>query len=65
MWLLMCTPRVTLWKGLKLQSVNGGKFEIKQLFAGDPAIVADSEEKFCSLVEFGSILERIKYRVNV
>ena len=36
------------------------------LFADDTALVADSEEKFCRLVnEFGRICERRKLRVNV
>ena len=35
-----------LGKGLELQSVNSGRFEINQLlFADDTALVADSEEK--------------------
>ena len=34
--------------GLKLLSVNGGRFEINQLlFADDKTLVADSEEKLC------------------
>ena len=40
-----------LGKELYLRSVNGGRFEIKQLlFADDTALVADSEEKLCTLV---------------
>ena len=36
------------------------------LFADDTALVADSEEKLCRLVnEFGSVCERRKLRVNV
>ena len=56
-----------LGKGLELLSVNGGRFEINQLlFAGDTALVADSEEKFCRLVsEFGRVCERRKLRVDV
>ena len=54
-------------KGLELLSVNGGRFEINQLFfADDTALVADSEEKLCRLVsEFGGISERRKLRVYV
>ena len=37
-----------LGKELELLSVNGVKFEISQLlFAGNTALVADSEEKLC------------------
>ena len=56
-----------LGKGLELLSANGGRFEINQLlFADDPALVADSEEKLCRLVsEFGRVYERRKLRVNV
>ena len=56
-----------LGKGLELLSVNGGKFEIKQLlFADDTTVVADSEKKLCRLVsEFGRVCERRKLRVNV
>ena len=41
-------------KGLKLLSVNGGRFEINQLlFADDTALLADSEEKlFVSFIEY-------------
>ena len=36
------------------------------LFAGDTALVADSEEKLCRLVsEFGRVCERRKLRVTV
>ena len=43
-----------LGKGLELLSENGGRFEINQLlFADDTALVADSEEKLRSLVEYG------------
>ena len=36
-----------LGKGLELLCANGGTFEINQLlFAGDTALVADSEKKF-------------------
>ena len=54
-------------KGLELLSKNGGRFEINQLlFADDTALVADSEEKLCSLVsEFGRVCERRKLRVNL
>ena len=46
-----------LGKGLKLLSANGGRFEINQrLFADDPALVADSEDKLCRLVsELGRV----------
>ena len=46
-----------LGKGLELLSANGGRFEINQLlFADDTALVADSEEKLCRLVnEFGRV----------
>ena len=38
-------------KGFELLSANGGRFEINQLlFADDTALVADSEEKLCRLV---------------
>ena len=49
-----------LGKGLELLSVNGGRFEINQLlFADDAALVADSEEKLCRLVNgFGRVCER-------
>ena len=48
-----------LGKGLKLLSANGSGFEINQLLlADDTALVADSEEKLCRLVnEFGRICE--------
>ena len=51
-----------LGKGLELLSANGGRFEInKLLLADDKALVADSEEKFCTLVnEFGIVCERRK-----
>ena len=44
-------------KRLELLSVYGGWFEINQLlFADDTALVADSGEKFCRLVnEFGTV----------
>ena len=56
-----------LWKELKLLSVNGGRFDNNQLlFADDPALVADSEEKLCRLVSaFGRACERGKLWVNV
>ena len=56
---------VILW--LELLSANGGRFDINQLlFADDTALVADSEEKLCTLVsEFGRVCERRKLRVNV
>ena len=41
------------WKGLELLRANGGRFEINQLlFADDTALVADSEEKLCRLIEY-------------
>ena len=40
-----------LGKGVELLRANGGRFEINQLlFADDAALVADSEEKLCRLV---------------
>ena len=56
-----------LGKGLELLNANGGRFEINQLlFAGDTALVADSEEKLCRLVtESGRACEIRKLRVNV
>ena len=56
-----------LGKGLELLSANCGRFEINQLlFADDAALVADSEEKLCRLVnEFGRVCERRKLRVNL
>ena len=55
-----------LGKGLELQCVNGGRFEINQLlFANDTALVADSEEKLCkSVIEFGRVIERRKLRLS-
>ena len=46
-----------LWKGLKLLSMNGGKFKMSQLlFPDDKALVADSEKNLCKLEnEFGRI----------
>ena len=42
-----------LGKGLELLSANGGRFEINQLlFANDTALVADSEEKLTSCVDW-------------
>ena len=41
-----------LVKGLELLSANGDRFEINQLlFADDTALVADSEEKLCRLID--------------
>ena len=42
------------------------RFEINQLlFADDTALVADSQEKLCRLVnEFGRVCDRRKLRVN-
>ena len=56
-----------LGNGLELLSANGVRFEKNQLlFADDTALVADSEEKLCRLVnEFGRVCERRKLRVNV
>ena len=56
-----------LGKGLELLNVNGDRFEINQLLlADDTALVADSEEKLCRLVnEFGRVSESRKSRVNV
>ena len=49
-----------LGKVLERLSVNGGRLEINQLlFPDDTALVADSEEKLCRLVdEFGRSYER-------
>ena len=54
-------------KGLKLLSANGGRFEIYQLlFTDDAALLTDSEEKLCRLVnEFGKVCERRKLIVNI
>ena len=51
----------------QLLSANGARFEINQLlFADDTALVADSAEKLCRLVnEFGRVSDRRKLRVNV
>ena len=39
-----------LGKGLKLLSVNDGRFETNQLlFGDDTALLSDSEEKLCRL----------------
>ena len=56
-----------LGQGLKLLSVNGGRFEISQLvFADDTALVAASEEKLCRLVsEFGRVCKIMKLRMNL
>ena len=55
-----------LGKGLELLSANSSRFEIKQPFADDIALVTDSEEKLSWLVsEFGRISKRRKLRVNV
>ena len=45
-------------KKLELLSAYGGRFEINQLlFADDTELVADSEEKLCTLVsEFGRVM---------
>ena len=58
---------MVLVKGMELLSVNGGMFEINQLlFADDTALLADSEEKLCTVVsEFGKVYKRRKLRVNV
>ena len=49
-----------LGKRLELLSVNGGRFEINQLlFAGDTALLSDSEKKLCRLLsEFGRVFKR-------
>ena len=51
----------------ELLSVNGSRLEINQLlFADSTALVADSEEKLCRLVnEFGRVCERRELTVNV
>ena len=56
-----------LGKGLELLSVNDCRFGINRLLlADDTALVADSEQKLCRLVnEFGRVCERRKSRVNV
>ena len=56
-----------LGKRLELLNANGGRFEINQLlFADDTALVADSEEKLCILVnDIGRVCERRKLRANV
>ena len=45
------------WERAEAAECDGGRFEINQLlFADDKALVADSEEKLCSLVsEFGRV----------
>ena len=54
-------------RGLELVEEDGRKWELSQLlFADDTALVADSEEKLCSLVsEFGRVCDRRKLHVNV
>ena len=44
-------------KSRELLGVKGGRFEINQLlFADDTALLADSDEKLCTLVsEFGRV----------
>ena len=55
-----------LRKGLELLRANGGWFEINHLLlADDRVLVADSEEKFRLVSEFGRVCERRKMRVNV
>ena len=56
-----------LGKGLEQLSVNGGRFEINQrLFEDDTALLADSEEMLCRLVnEFFRVCERRKLKVNI
>ena len=48
-------------------SANVDRFEINRLlFADDKALVADSEEKLCTLVsEFGRECERRKFLANI
>ena len=54
-------------EGLKLLIVNGGRFEINHmLFADDAALMADSEDKLCTLEsEFAGVCGRRKLKVNV
>ena len=55
-----------LGKGLELQSVNDGRFEIyQQLFADDTAVVADSEKLYRLVSEFGRVCKIRKLRVNM
>ena len=56
-----------LGKGLEQLSANDVRLGISQLlFADDPALVVDSEEKFCRLViDFSRVCERRKLRVNI
>ena len=56
-----------LGRRLELLSASGDRFEINQLlFEDDTALVADSEETLCRLVnEFCRVCERRKLRVNV
>ena len=57
-------PRV-LGKGMELLCVNGGMFEINQLFADDTALGSDSE-KLCRLMcEFGGLCKIRKLRVDL
>ena len=52
---------------VNLLCVNSGRFELNQLlFADDTALVADSDEQLCRLVnEFGIVCGRRNLRVNV
>ena len=53
-------------KGQKLLSVNLGRFEICQpVYADNTALVTDSKEKLCKLVnKFGRVCARRKLRAN-
>ena len=54
-------------RGVELVEEDGQRWELGQLlFADDTALLADSEEKLCRLVdEFGRVCDRRKLRVNV
>lgn len=57
--------RMLEWR-LELVEVNGRRFAINQLlFPDDIALVADTEEKLCRLVnEFDTVCARRKFRMN-
>ena len=62
-WMVWCEVNArAIGKGLRLLSVNEGRFKINNLlFADDTALVADSEQKLCRLVtEFDRVRERRK-----